>query len=320
MEIALRRMQKYSEDDSKVLFYLETILKHCESPSPYLTRRKLLFKMVEVIDMHQESRPILSLATKIFIETLRSPVERNEDGKLFRNIFEGILQIEQLFTDILKKHDKDQEVQENTIELFAMLCNTSLEFPNAKDEIRDVFFNSGLLFFVAIAMHRFTSNELLCDAGTFIIYWFYCFNDREIQKHISREPLDIAIDATIKQYKKDTGQKLSTKDPEQLQEILKYPELKKAIDEDPVFGAVCKAYALHKDTCKNIADEGLELQFGVIERQRELAKHFSCSYCEKHLSKSEGQIGSCCRQVIYCSRYCQKKHWKKTHRENCTSK
>jgi len=51
-----------------------------------------------------------------------------------------------------------------------------------------------------------------------------------------------------------------------------------------------------------------------------------CSNCfmlDKDLSDDNGNDGKllkcgACRRIKYCSRECQKKHWKKVHKRHCT--
>mmetsp|Transcript_29972 Transcript_29972/g.49476 ORF Transcript_29972/g.49476 Transcript_29972/m.49476 type:complete len:332 (-) Transcript_29972:144-1139(-) len=312
VDMALRRLQKESNDAEKVKWALQTLEKNGLALAEAIISPRTTSVLTKILGGMTTAETIV-LGSNAFAAAI---VANHEEGGVAEELYDR--DIRDISVDWMTAYGTDASVQSALVNLLGCICDAtnSVKGCNQEGVIRH-FLDGGVLSAVATAMRQHVTEELLCEAGTYIIYWFECAKSEDIQRAVCGQPLNIALEAAIADFEASTGTRPCRRNDTQLLEILSNAALLEEMDKDPVMGALRRSYERHKDTNKVIGSKGLEVQFAVIERQRREAKLFTCMNCDKGLPKSERLICGGCRVAIYCSKDCQRKHWKSTHKADC---
>lgn len=296
---------------------LNALIRASKTYGECIRAEKGFHKLVKVIHSHKDKPAILQTVMEILYESLKSTSSFSSAALSACEMSKaGVVQE---IVDVLTMHlQNEKDLIRSTVVLTAQLANDWLDHDN--DDCLESFrrwccIDIKLLTAVIAAMKQHIHDEVICDAGTYVVFWFECAENEDVRRAVRSDALNIAIEAALS----DHAGKLKRNDDQDLEKFLTIPKLLSAIHRDPVMGTLRKAYELHKDKNEVIAKYGREVQFAVIERQKCEAKLFCCMNheCNKQLAKKERLICTRCRSAIFCSKDCQIAAWKNGHKTEC---
>lgn len=312
----LRRLHKKQDNENEVCNTLQTLFRVSKTTADYLRESKSLVILIRSLELNRSRPRVLKLLMKVLDNALRctdtaenasqSAWEMSKDGLVEELMI--VLEDETLIRDV--------NLVRSTITLIALTFDYWASASSLNVEsFKSWCFEQGILRLIVGTMLKNMDDVNVCDAGVYVIYWFQCATDENVQRSMWGSNLNLAIEAAL--Y--DCKVKVNRKRADDLSLLLDLPHLRSAMLRDPVMGTLRIAYEAHKDTNETIATKGLEVQFAAIERyiKRE-AKLLKCADCDKQLlSTKDRNFCGGCRQVVYCSKNCQKAHWKTKHKAEC---
>ena len=320
----LKRVEENLDDADHLEAPLNSLLRVSRSTGDYLRDSNGLQTLIAVLERYKNDttkRGILRAAVSILDNSL-APDSTMSPGLSVRDMCTDRI-IEHL-VPILTCHLQDQDLTRFTVGLLSIIaCSWVSADPHEYDGDMEGFktycVEHGIVSAAAAAMQRYVQDAKICESAVFIFLWIESSHHEDVQKAVAGETLNIAIEAAVSDFEESNGTKFSNRSLDHLQELLSYPELRSAMEKDSIMGALLRAYELHKESNPRIAQNGREVLLGVIERQKRHAKLFECMQCKKRLSSGKKRlVCGACRAVVYCSKDCQRKHWKTGgHKQEC---
>ena len=309
VKMMLRRIRVDAENADKIEAPLNSLLKHSRTAADFLRDSKGTNSLVRAMKPHR-SRPAL---LRPIMEILRNSIYGADtmDGAAqaaWQMCVEGLH--DELLAILTAEEGRE------TIHDAARLLVVVADY--LKGYVHDAFWTEcsakGMHLAAVRVMRLWTDDEEICCAGIYMIYLLECAGDEEVQRKLCGQALNIAIDNGLQIIDK----RLDCSSEEEMQKFLDLPVVLAAFRKDPIMGVLRQAWERHRGANKDLAKYGLHVQFAVIERQRRDRRFLKCTHCETPLPKRQEQLlCGACRSVIYCSRACQEKHWKKEHKREC---
>jgi len=332
VEIVLDRLQTNAGDPENVKQCFGALAQFCRR-APTSVYKNVIVKTMEAMEHHRQYIPVLTAGLDVLVvdhfSTLVVDPSSSDGVDVLRKEYDK--EICSVFYErglapwlvgLMDQYPHDFNLHLRALWLVKRMTHTYMDDQGVvRKDVASNFLQCNLLETAANAIRRFMIHYELCELGTGIIYWFMCSNVPEATERFVTPSLVVAIESAVKTHKeKNNVKKLELRGNNRLQkEILSYPEVQKALKENFIAGTIYLANENHRLNSEDIPLQASEIMNAIVVRQQhELVKKMACFGCDKRLSEKEGLIGTCCRQVIYCSKECQRTHWKEAHKRECT--
>ena len=312
VKMMLRRIRADAGHADKLEAPLHSLLKHSRTAADFLRESKGTNSLVRAMKRHRNRPALLQPVMEILRHSIygaktRAGATEGAGQMCLEGLHDELLAI--LATEDYLRRDRG--TIRDAVRLLVVVADYMVGY--AHDSFWAEWSAKGAHLAAVRAMRLWTDDEEICRAGIYLLYILMAAGDEEVQRTLCGPALHVAIDASL-----PADAPLDRSSEEEMQKFLDLPVVLAAFRKDPILGVARKAWERHHGANQDIAKHGLHLQFGAIERQRRDRKFLTCTYCETPLPKrKERLICSACKSVIYCSRACQKQHWKKQHKREC---